>query len=226
MRRLIFPVILGVGGVAILISLGIWQMNRLEWKQGILAEIDSRMSAPAVPLPPTDALSEDADEYMRVLVSGQPTGDELHVLTSGTAAGTGYRVIAAFETMEGRMIMVDRGLLPIPDKALPPITEQADIEGTLLWPDDMTRATASPDVVENIWFAREIDSMARKLGTDPIMVIEHTATVPDTRLTQLPVTSASIRNNHLEYVITWFLLALVWAAMSLYLIRRTLSPKD
>lgn len=224
MTRLLFPIFLGCGGVAILLWLGFWQLDRLEWKEGILAEIDGRMQAEPVPLPPTPTLTEDADEYMRVVIAGRPTGAELHVLASGTAAGTGYRVIAAFETMEGRTIMVDRGLLPVADKALPPTLDQTTITGTLLWPDDMTSGTAGPDIVENIWFARDVEPMARRLETDPIMVIEAEATVPDPRLTQLPVSTAGIKNDHLEYAITWFLLALVWAAMTLYLIRRTLLP--
>lgn len=225
MKRFLFLLIIGVGGVATLISLGIWQIQRLDWKEGVIAEIDARIAEATAPLPPSDSVTEQADEYRRFSVAGRPTGQELHVLTSGTAAGTGYRVIAAFETMEGRTIMIDRGLLPVAAKDAPPQTDQTQITGTLLWPDDKTRATSAPDVVENIWFAREVPAMARALGSDEIMLVEAEASAPDLRLTQLPVNSASIRNNHLEYVITWFLLALVWAGMTLYFLART-TTKD
>lgn len=221
MRKLIFPILIGLGGVVVLLWLGFWQLDRLEWKEEILARIDARMGDDPIPLPPTDTLSEAEDEYLQVLVSGKPTGEEIHVLTSGTAAGTGYRVIAVFETFEGRNILLDRGLLPIAAKDAPPITEQTDVQGTLIWPDEVTRATAGPDLPNNIWFARDVPTMARTLGTDPILVVEHGSSVPDPRLTQLPVNSSGIKNDHLQYAITWFLLAMVWAAMTLYWLRRS-----
>ena len=223
MRRLVFPLVIGLGGVAVLVWLGVWQLQRLEWKEAILAGIDARKAETPVPLPPTSELTEAADEYRPVLVSGRPTGEELHVLTSGTAAGTGYRVIAAFETMEGRTILLDRGLLPVEDKALAPATEQTDVTGTLIWPDETTGSTPGGDVANNIWFARDVEVMSRTLGTDPVMVVETETTSPDPRTTLLPVTTTGIPNDHLEYAITWFMLALVWAGMTGYFIRRTLS---
>ena len=100
------------------------------------------------------------------------------------------------------------------------------ITGTLLWPDDVNSNTPDPDLGKNIWFARDIPAMADALQTAPLLVVATTTTPADPRLTPLPVTTANIKNDHLEYAITWFLLALVWAIMSLYLIFRTTRPKE
>jgi surfeit locus 1 family protein len=95
----------------------------------------------------------------------------------------------------------------------------------LLWPDDQNDNTPDPDLEANIWFARNIPAMSAALGTAPLMVVATATTPADPRITPLPVNTANIKNDHFEYAVTWFLLALVWAIMSLFLITRTLSDQ-
>lgn len=223
MRRLIFPLLLGLSGVAVLLSLGIWQVQRLDWKRDILAGIEARLAADPVALPV--APTEEQDEYRVVTLTGMPQGPELHVLTSGTAAGTGYRVISGFDTADGRRVLVDLGLLPLEMKDDPApvyVDKRINVVGSLLWPDDANSATPEPDLGKNIWFARDVAAMSEVLGSEPTLVVLSQSSQPDARLTALPVDTSNIKNDHREYAITWFLLALVWAAMSGYLIVRTL----
>ncbi|MFT5742523.1 MAG: surfeit locus 1 family protein [Paracoccaceae bacterium] len=224
MRRLIFPIVLGLSGIAVLLYLGFWQVDRLAWKQGVLAEIDARIAAAPIPL--RVDVDEASDKYRAVSLSGTPTGAELHVLVSGTAAGTGYRVISGFDTDDGRRILLDQGLLALEDKSLAPATSAITITGNLIWPDDRNSSTPDPDLPKNIWFARDITAMAAALGTDPIMVVLNNGSGLDPRLTPLPVDTSTIKNDHLNYAITWFLLAFVWAVMTMFLITRTLRQKD
>ena len=114
MRKIIFPLLLGISGIVVLMWLGFWQLDRLSWKESILADIDTRIIAAPVALPANP--DEGRDEYTAVQLRGTPGADELHVLTSGTAAGTGYRVIRAFEVTDGRRILIDLGLLPLDAK--------------------------------------------------------------------------------------------------------------
>ncbi|EBA13288.1 SURF1 family protein [Roseobacter sp. CCS2] len=223
LRKILFPLILGLAGCGVLISLGFWQVDRLAEKEAILADINARLMSPPVPF--SIFANETADEYARVSLSGTPTGEELHVLVSGTEAGTGYRVIARFETALGA-ILIDQGLLAIDNKDAEPLIAPMDVTGTLLWPDDQNSSTPDPDLAANIWFARNVEIMAEVLNTLPFMVVASQTSPADPRITPLPVNTASIKNDHFEYAVTWFLLALVWAIMSLYLIRRTLRPKD
>jgi len=223
-RKIIFPLLLGISGVVVLVYLGMWQVQRLAWKEGILAEIDARIAAPPVPLPAS--VSAARNNYDPVIVSGTPTGDELHVLVSGTAAGTGYRVISAFDLVDGRRILLDQGLLALEDKDVPPRVKAGQVTGNLIWPDDWNSSTPDPDLAKNIWFARDVIAMAQALDTMPLMVVSRSATSPDPRLTPLPVNTANIKNDHREYAITWFLLAAVWAMMTGFLIFRTLRNKD
>ena len=223
LRKILFPLILGVAGCGVLISLGLWQVERLAWKEDVLAGINARLAAAPAPL--TTAVTEAANEYTRVTVSGTPTGDELHVLVSGTEAGTGYRVISKTLTPLGA-ILVDQGLLALDNKSAAPLIAPMQITGTLIWPDDQNSSTPDPDLAANIWFARNVETMAAALDTLPFMVVATSTAPADPRLTPLPVNTATIKNDHFEYALTWFLLALVWAIMSFYLILRTTRPKD
>jgi surfeit locus 1 family protein len=223
LRKILVPLILGLSGCGVLISLGLWQVDRLAWKEDILVGINNRLAAAPAPL--TLFVTEAADEYTRVTLTGTPTGEELHVLVSGTEAGTGYRVISKVQTALGA-ILVDQGLLAIDNKAAPPLVADMQIDGTLIWPDDQNAQTPEPDLGANIWFARNVDTMSAALDTLPLMVVASRTTPADTRLTALPVNTATIKNDHFEYAVTWFLLALVWAIMSFYLILRTTRPKD
>ncbi|WP_439154713.1 SURF1 family protein [Yoonia sp.] len=224
LRKIIFPLLLGAVGCGVLISLGVWQVQRLAWKEDILEGINARLAAPPVSVPL--AGHEADDEYRRVTLAGTPTGEELHVLVSGTAAGTGYRVISKFLLENGAVIMIDLGLLPLDAKDADPVTAFMQVNGTLLWPDDQNSGTPAPDLEKNIWFARDVDTMAQVLSTRPLMVVATDTTPADPRLIPLPVNTADIKNDHLEYAITWFLLALVWAIMTVFLIFRTTRPKD
>ena len=223
LRKILFPLILGVAGCGVLVSLGVWQVERLAWKNDILAEIDQRLAAP--PLPLTRFVNEQSDEYTRVSVTGTPTGEELHVLVSGTEAGTGYRVIAKFDTDIGP-ILVDQGLLALDNKQAATLRVQMRMVGTLLWPDDQNSSTPAPDLDSNIWFARNVETMSAMLDTQPLLVVASQTSPSDPRLTPLPVNTATIKNDHFEYAVTWFLLAAVWAIMTLFLILRTTRQKD
>lgn len=224
MRRYFFPVLMGVVGTGVLLSLGFWQVQRLDWKRGILHEIETQISAPAIALPETP--SEAELEYRAVEFRGTPTGRELHVLSSGTSAGTGYRVISAVTTDEGRTIMVDLGVMPLEAKGAAPDLTSTTILGNFLWPDDKTSSTPEPDLAKGIWFARDVAPMAEALEAEPILVVLRQASHYDPRVTPVPVDTSGIKNDHREYAITWFLLAAVWTVMSLWLIIRIARRKE
>lgn len=220
MRRIAFPLILGMVGCAILIGLGVWQLQRLAWKEAILAEIGARIGADPVDLPAAPAQAEHP--YLPVAVTGALGGEELHVLTSGN--GAGYRVISALTTGD-RRVMVDLGFVGLEGKDAPRMAPQVTVTGNLHWPDEVDGWTPAPDRAANTWFARDVDAMAAALNTEPVLIVARDIAGADLATDPLPIDTGAIRNDHLEYAITWFLLALVWAGMSLYLILRTLRAK-
>ncbi len=221
MRRILGPLLIGILGTAVLIALGVWQVQRLAWKEGVLADIEARIAAEPVPLPAEP--DPEADRYLPVAVSGEIGEDELHVLVSTRAEGAGFRVIAPLATEAGRRVMVDRGYVRNEAKEADRPTGAADIVGNLHWPDEVDGFTPEPDPDANIWFARDVPRMAEALGTEPVLVVVRQMSLSAPGLTPLPVDTAGIPNDHLEYAVTWFGLAAVWAAMSMFLVWRTLG---
>ncbi|MGM0585759.1 MAG: SURF1 family protein [Pseudomonadota bacterium] len=213
--RLTFALVFGLGGLAILIGLGVWQVQRLEWKLGIIERLEARLDAEPVALP--ESPTEAEDEYLRVSVAGRYGEEEIHVLTSLKPWGPGYRVVAPFETEGGRRILVDRGFIPQEEKGEDRAAPQAAVTGALLWPDETDSFTPAPDRAENIWFARDLPAMAEALAAEPALIVAESN--PGERPVATPLT-VNIRNDHLEYAITWFGLAAVWAAMTVALVRR------
>jgi surfeit locus 1 family protein len=206
-RSLIPPLILGLIGAAVLVSLGAWQLRRLEWKTAILAEIDARLAADPVPVP--RAPDPVADRYLRVRAEGTLLPGEIHVYTAGPGGGVGYRIVAPLALADGRRILLDRGFVPIEAKDAPRQPGPVRVTGNLAWPDE---GPPRPDVERNIWIARDVDLMAEALGTGPVLLVAAASDAPEPPTPQ-PVTP-NISNDHLGYAITWFGLAAVWAMMT------------
>lgn len=218
MRRFLFLIVVGLGGAAILVSLGIWQVQRLAWKESMLAEIETRIAADPVNLPTT--FDPEADRYMPVTVSGSFDERTLRFLISVKREGPGYRLVTPFITDDGRKIMIDRGWIGVED-ALPDVPKgQVAVIGNLHWPREVDGYTPEPDIAGNTWFAREVDRMASELGTEPVLVVARDRSYPDPAVTPLPVDTAGIPNDHLQYAITWFSLALIWLAMTVFFVLR------
>ncbi len=223
MGRLIFPLALGLFGVALLVGLGLWQVQRLAWKEGVLAAIEARLTAAPVALP--DAPDPARDAWLAVAVAGRFTGEDLDVLTGLKRTGPGFRVIAAFATVDGRRILVDRGFVAEAARADARPAGAAEVTGNLHWPDETDRFTPPPDAARGIWFARDVPAMAAALGTEPVLLVQRAGSGAAAAFARpLPVDTAAIPNDHFGYAVTWFLLAAVWAGMTAYLVWR-ITPR-
>lgn len=216
-KRMILPFLFGLIGCAILVGLGTWQVKRLAWKEAILSEIDARITAAPVSLP--DSLDREADLYLPVQATGMFGDDRIRVLVSQKQVGAGYRIISPFAT-GGRTIMVDRGVIPIADVLQSAPTGEVTVTGNIHWPQEVDSYTPEPDEARDIWFARDVDRMAEKLGTEPALLVLRSASPASSEITPLPVSRAGIPNDHLSYAITWFSLAVIWFGMTVFLLWR------
>jgi surfeit locus 1 family protein len=220
MRRYIFPLLLGLIGIAILLSLGFWQLRRLGWKEAMLGEINAKISAAPVSLESLGAPDPGRDMYLPVVFDGRTTGQELLVLSGRKGEGAGYEIIDAFETTAGRRILLDRGF--VAETARDAVRPATALTGTgnLLWPNDADSYTPPPDAKSGLWFARDVAGMAKALDTEPLLVVLKDATGDLQGVDPTPVTTEGIPNDHLNYAITWFSLAVVWAGMTGFLLWR------
>ena len=219
-------VLTGIAGVVVLVALCVWQIQRLEWKQGVIATLDARLEAAPKPLPAT--FDREAEEFSRVAIRGAFDGApgahgfvDAPLLVSLRPYGPGYRVIQPFETEDGRRVMVDRGFAPVESKneggaasvATPAPVGVVEIIGALRWPDE--GGDGAPfGASDNVWIARDVAAYEDVFGVEPVLIVAETATNVGEWPVPQPIEAVNVRNNHLEYAMTWGALALVWAVMT------------
>lgn len=203
-------------------ALGIWQVQRLTWKEGVIAEINSRIADDPVALPADPDPERDA--YLPVVITGMFAGDTLRVLVSQKEVGAGYRLITAMDSDAGR-VLIDRGFVAVDDKGIATPDVSVTVQGNLQWPQEIDSYTPAPDLDNNIWFARDVPLLAEALETRPILIVANAVSQDDPVVTPLPVDTSRIPNDHLQYAITWFSLAAIWVAMSFYFITRRRAPR-
>lgn len=221
MRRYLFPVLMGVLGVAVLTSLGFWQLDRMEEKRVYLDEMEARIANAPVPLP--DVPEEGRDKFQAVVAEGRFTGEYLEVLAGQKGASPGVMVIEAFQLADGRRIMVQRGFVEEEARAVPRSPHEALVAGNLHWPADTGSSTPPPDERTGLWFARDVPAMAAKLNTEPTLIVAREPTGDG--IAPMPVDTSGIPNNHWGYAIQWFLLAATWAGMTVFLLWRIRTRK-
>lgn len=218
--------------LVILVGLGVWQLQRLKWKEGLLAHIAALQSAKAVDIGPVmDALGAGKDvDFTRVtaVCPGLASAPylELYGLREGQA---GVRLISACPVASGRYrsVLVDRGFIPDTAAARPKVDPAADapvvLTGVLRKPDKPN--FMSPANHPGHWFTRDTAAMAAALKSPapaPDFLFAETATNPELpALVPAPLPS-DIPNRHLEYALTWFgLAAALLGVYAAVLFRRT-----
>ena len=211
MKRIWFIVFIGFDGTACLLYLGKWQIDRLYWKLDVLKKIDQKIAASPVLLPAEP--SESVHKYLSVEISGQFMQESIRVLVSKKRYGAGYRIIHVFRT-NGRRLLVDLGFIGLETDYNIDLMSDISLVGNLHWPDEVGNFTPEPDLENNIWFARDVERVASALQTEPILIILKDSTLKDKNIKPMPIDTTHIPNDHLQYAITWFSLAIIWALMS------------
>ncbi len=214
--------------LVILIALGTWQIRRMHWKQGLLDRVAALQSAPAIPA--QAALNRGGDlDYRRVELDCPGLAKAPYVEMYGVRDGqAGVRLISACPLTAGpyRTLLVDRGFVADVISARPPV-DAADVTplhvvGVLRAPDRRNLFAPADDAAGRRFYTRDAGLMAKVLGAQapaPLFLGAETATNPEwAALVPAPLPS-DIPNNHLQYVITWYGLAValvgVYAAMLL-----------
>lgn len=217
--RLWFLLIVGLVGTGILVWLGTWQVQRLAWKQDLLTRIEVQISAE--PLTLAEAVAPEFQRYAPVALSGQFGDGHVRMLASRKSIGPVHRIIRPFDVDGFGRVLVDTGWQRDGADVLATPARAITLIGNLDAPIEADGFTPAPDLAANLWFARDVPAMAQALDTQPILVVLRDAPEIDLGVTPWPVDTAGIPNDHLQYAITWFSLALIWGAMTGYFLLRT-----
>ena len=203
--------------LAILLTLGTWQLQRRAEKHQMLAQIASRQAAPSVPveiLLPTG----DYAAFRKATAMGQfDHAREAFVFAARTDHGPtqpGFKIITPFNLFSGDTILVDRGWVSnvrrdsqTRQQGQPPA--QIEIEGVLQRPAKPTAFTPPPDAARRIFYARDSIAIAKALAINLKTPLIFEATSRSAGGPQPLVSTTAIPDNHLSYAITWYGLALV-----------------
>ena len=207
----LIPLIFIVGAFTLLFSLGVWQVQRLQWKNSLIASIELAQSSPAL-----GTLSQEINglDYRKVLLTGTFLHDKsMHLVGHPQDSVPGFFIITPFKLEDdGRIILVNRGYSP---KDLETKPEGLQTVAGIIRPARIKRAFSPDNYPEkNVWFYEDMDAMSKAAGTQltPV-VVEATG---EAKKDVYPTPSdgkISLRNDHLNYAITWFSLAFIGLVM-------------
>jgi cytochrome oxidase assembly protein ShyY1 len=213
--------------VAVLTGLGVWQLERKAEKEALLAALDAKLSAPPMPLPPREAwprLDKAANEYRTVTFPAEFLHEqEARVYGAASAfrpdvSGPGYWIFTPARLLGGSVVIVNRGF--VPDGLQEPKSREqgqvrgvVEMTGALRWPETRGEFAPKDDPDHNLWYTRDLESMAKAKGWGTIapFYVELATPVPPGGFPKPGVLKPTLPNNHLQYAITWFGLALVFA---------------
>jgi surfeit locus 1 family protein len=225
----LFGLVLFAGFVA----LGTWQVYRLGWKRDLIARVDARVHAPPVAAPgPAEwpGVNAQSAEYRNVELHGRFLHDRQTLVWTATDFGTGYWLLTPLQEADGSIVLVNRGFVPtdwcgIKGSCAPGPTEETAVTG-LLRMSESPRPFRHNDPSRNSWYTRDLTAIATARGLTqvaPYFVDQDAA--PGTLDTGKPtwpqggLTVISFPNNHLSYLITWYLLALMVLGAGIYVAR-------
>lgn len=236
----LFALVLFTGFMA----LGTWQVKRLAWKRDLIARVDQRVHAPPVAAPGPEQwghVTAEADEYLHVRLTGEYLHDRQTLVWAATDRGSGYWVITPLKMAGGAIVLVNRGFVStdwcvLRGQCAPGPKSETTVTG-------LVRMSEPPvvfrhnDPAHDRWYTRDVPAIASARGLHdvaPYFVDADAApaTAGENR-SSWPVgglTVIAFPNNHLAYLITWYLLALMVAVAAVYVGReeyrlRRLSSK-
>lgn len=209
----------------VLVALGTWQLERKAWKEALIAALTERLAAPPVALPSPSAwprLDQAADEYRRVSFTASfDHGKEALVYATASAfrpdvSGAGYWVFTPARLADGGFVMVNRGFVSDVRKgeatrAAGQIAGPVEITGAMRWPELHHWYSPADDPAHNLWYTRDTVAIAAADGIRPVapFYVEQEAPAPPGGLPQPGKLVVKLPNNHLQYAVTWYGLALV-----------------
>lgn len=228
-KGLVGPAVAAVVAFAILVSLGVWQLQRLAWKEALIARIEARIHQPAEPLPPTSrwsGLNPDDYEYRHVRAKGRYRPGEILIFRSSAPAvadrnaGPGYQVMTPFALDGGGAVLVNRGFAPLgwkdqPGMRTPPPAGEIEISGLMRAPEDRNAFTPADEPAKDLWYTRDPAAMAAalKLENPAPFALDLDADPAAKGWPHGGATELNIPNNHLSYAWTWFGLAATLAGV-------------
>lgn len=221
------------------ILLGNWQVRRLHWKLGLIHDVAVRVHAKPVAAPgPADwpRIAHGHLQYLHVRLHGRFLPDK-QILVHGTSdLGYGYWVMAPLHTRQGFIVLVNRGYVPADAPESPGLAKLAapagevELTGLLRLTEPKGGFLRPNEPARGRWYSRDVAALAQTDGLAHARVAPYfvdAAAGADPH--QFPVgglTKIHFRNQHLQYAITWYALALGMVLAAAVVLRHERRPGD
>ncbi|KAJ1723038.1 surf-like protein [Coemansia erecta] len=218
----------------IALGLGAWQVQRLKWKLALLDEVNDRMHRRPIALP-MKLTPEDIsrNEYRRVLVYGVFDHDnEMLIGPRSYEAEPGFIVVTPLVREDGSRVLVNRGWIKreLKDPKTRPESQTTDPVTVIAFVRKApTKGSFTPnsDADKGDWYSLDLELMAEHTNSQQVLLEtiepDSVATTIYNIKNGIPLgvpQQVDIRNNHLQYLITWFSLAAITGGMLIYRLRR------
>jgi len=222
--------LLGLVLFASFVALGTWQVHRLAWKTALIARVDQRVHAAPVAAPgPADwaGITAANAEYRHVRLSGSWLGNRQIRVWTATDAGSGYWILTALRRDDGSIVLVNRGFAPegwcdLKGDCPAPPGGEVTVTG-LLRISEPSGLFRHNDPASDTWYTRDVAAVAQARGLQdvaPYFVDADAAA--GTAAAEWPrggMTVIHFPNHHLNYLITWYVLALMVLGAAGYVAR-------
>jgi surfeit locus 1 family protein len=233
-RSLLWPSLFWLLLFLVLVALGTWQIQRLHWKEGLIAELRATVSGPPSALPDAQA-ALNRMEFHHVKFAGKFLNqDELYRHAIAADGTPGVHVVTPFQLDNGDIVFVDRGF--VPEDRRDPATRAAgqiagatSVTGLLRLPETASSwFTPANEPGENLWFTMDLPAMAAARHLTHVMPF-----YVDADATPVPggypiggQTNPNLPNDHLQYALTWYGLAGLCVIYYGLFVRRWRKEKD
>jgi surfeit locus 1 family protein len=227
------PTLFTVPAFLILIGLGTWQIERLGWKEALIAERKAGLEAPVtIWADAKDRLAELA--WRRVAVPGRFLNDREFLLAARSLNGNpGFHVVTPFAAEDGSVVIIDRGWIPLDRKA--PATREAGrpeswliAVGVVRPAPQKTWLTPDNHPGDTIWYWIDLPTVAGAVGGGRVLTTAYLEADATPNPGGLPIggqTRIDLPNDHLQYAITWYALAVALVVIYVVYHRQNLSLK-
>lgn len=219
-----------------LMALGVWQVQRLQWKLALIERVEKRVSAAptAAPVPAEwVSIKRESSEYARIQVSGRFDHSRETLVRASTELGSGFWVLTPLQTTNGFWVLVNRGFVTDAYRtpaSRPGSKDQQLIVGLLRLSEPGGSFLQHNDAAAGRWYSRDVQAIAANIalkgqpgagGGESVApyFIDAAASQNAQEWPRGGLTVLSFYNNHAIYAFTWFVLAAMVAAAAAYLVR-------
>ena len=233
-----------------LIALGVWQLQRLDWKQNLIERVNQRVEAPASAAPGPNVwptINEQDDAYTHVQITGRLLREKSTAVHTSTELGQGYWLMTPLQQADGTLVFINRGFVTeiTDDRAGGPSeTQPVTVTGLLRLSESGGGVLRDNDPANNRWYSRDVQEIANTRDLPAARVAPYFIDADAGGKPRAPhslkqayrepvggLTVISFYNHHLQYALTWFTLALMvaagafWFAREERLVRKHRNPE-